>query len=112
MGLGQNAWTVNFVHLATEQSIHVAEVLQHAWDHGLSVVEPTPEAEAAWVAEIHSKSMAKSKFNEECTPGFGNNEGRPEERGPLQEQYGGGALEFFRLIREWRAGGMDGLRRE
>ena len=112
MGVGQNGWTVNFVHLATEQSIHIAEVLQHAWKHNLRVVEPTFEAEAAWVAEIRRKTMAKGKFYEECTPGFLNNEGKLEERGALQEQYGGGPIEFFDIIRRWRAGGMDGLRRE
>ena len=52
------------------------------------------------------------RFQEECTPGYYNNEGKPEKGfGLAGELYGGGPVEFHEIIRRWRADGeMKGLR--
>ncbi len=49
-------------------------------------------------------------FLENCTPGYYNNEGRAGDRSAQNGFYGGGSIEFFRLLGEWRAaGGLEGL---
>ena len=60
---------------------------------------------------VRSKALLTRAFQQECTPGYYNNEGKPGEgTGIADEQYGGGPIEFHELIRKWRADGrMEGL---
>ncbi|GAA3358000.1 NAD(P)/FAD-dependent oxidoreductase [Saccharopolyspora gregorii] len=104
LGASQNASSVNFAHVLDEQAEHVAELIAAARDRGARRVEPTAEAEAAWVATIRQKERYDREFLAECTPSYYNNEGDPRAR---SESYGGGAIEFYRLLRDWRA--ADGV---
>ena len=112
MGITQNALTANFPHMLEEQSRHIAELIRHAKSQEARCIEPTVEAEAEWVATIKEKAMNNQDFLEACTPGYYNNEGKPEKGfGLAGELYGGGPVEFHDLIRKWReAGEMKGLR--
>ena len=112
MGITQNALTANFPHMLEEQSRHIAELIKHAKSQEARCIEPTAEAEAEWVATIKEKAMNNQDFLEACTPGYYNNEGKPEKGfGLAGELYGGGPVEFHDLIRKWREDGeMKGLR--
>jgi cation diffusion facilitator CzcD-associated flavoprotein CzcO len=112
MGVTQNALTANFPHMLEEQARHITEVIRHAKSQEARCIEPTAEAEAEWVATIKEKAMNNQDFLEACTPGYYNNEGRPEKGfGLAGELYGGGPVEFHDLIRKWREEGeMKGLR--
>jgi cation diffusion facilitator CzcD-associated flavoprotein CzcO len=111
MGVTQNALTANFPHMLEEQARHITELIKHAKSQEARCVEPTPEAEAEWVATIKEKAMNNQDFLEACTPGYYNNEGRPGQgTGLAGELYGGGPVEFHDLIRKWRESGeMKGL---
>ena len=110
VSLSQSGFTVNFPHMLDEQARHVAYVLSHVFEHDVRTVEPTQEAEDAWVQTILDKAMANEKFLESCTPGYYNNEGRPAERSLRNTSYGGGAPEFVKILEAWRADGtMAGL---
>ena len=54
-------------------------MIQHREQHEARSLEPTPEAEAEWVATIKQKAIHSQWFQRECTPGYYNNEGMPEE---------------------------------
>jgi cation diffusion facilitator CzcD-associated flavoprotein CzcO len=112
MGITQNALTANFPHMLEEQSRHIAELIRHAKSQEARCIEPTAEAEAEWVATIKEKAMNNQDFLEACTPGYYNNEGKPEKGfGLAGELYGGGPVEFHDLIKKWReAGEMKGLK--
>jgi cation diffusion facilitator CzcD-associated flavoprotein CzcO len=112
MGITQNALTANFPHMLEEQSRHIAELIKHAKSQEARCIEPTAEAEAEWVATIKEKAMNNQDFLEACTPGYYNNEGKPEKGfGLAGELYGGGPVEFHDLIKRWRESGeMKGLR--
>lgn len=103
LGPLQNAPSVNFVHVLDEQATHVAAVVARAREHGARYVEPSAEAEEAWVATIREKAADQHRFQAECTPGYYNDEGRPRER---SESFGDGPVAFHELLRDWRAGGM------
>ena len=49
--------------------------------------------------------MRLQAFLAECTPGYYNYEGRPSTR---TESFGGGPVEFNRLLAEWRESGDRG----
>ncbi|MCA2225961.1 flavin-containing monooxygenase [Nonomuraea aurantiaca] len=105
LGPLQNASAVNFVHILQEQAIHIGAVVAEARRRGVALVEPTRDAEDAWVTTIRELAPDNSRFQAECTPGYYNNEGKPR---PVSQTYGPGPVAFHDLLRRWRAeGGMD-----
>ncbi|MFJ2607149.1 flavin-containing monooxygenase [Streptomyces sp. NPDC087425] len=101
----QNSTAANFVHALDERAQHVAEVIAAAHQRGIRRVEPSAQAEEAWVRTIREKAADLHAFQAECTPGYYNNEGRPRAR---SESYGDGPVAFHALLRDWRAnGGLD-----
>jgi cyclohexanone monooxygenase len=110
MGPQQTGFTVNFPHMLNEQSKHIAYIIRHVVDANVRTVEVSAEAEAEWVATIVRLAVLAQDFLENCTPGYYNNEGKPGERSGQNGFYGGGSVEFFRILQEWRAaGGLAGL---
>ncbi|MFC8225931.1 flavin-containing monooxygenase [Streptomyces sp. NPDC057287] len=104
LGPLQNASAVNYVHILDEQATHVAEVVAESREREARFVEPTVEAQDAWVATIRQKAASLHEFQAECTPGYYNNEGRPRAR---SESFGDGPVAFHELLRAWREG--DGM---
>ncbi|MEU0282822.1 flavin-containing monooxygenase [Streptomyces sp. NPDC088147] len=102
LGSLQNAVSVNFVHVLDEQATHIAEIVAEADKRQARYIEPTAEAQAAWVATIREKAQNTHAFLAECTPGYYNNEGKP---GKESQSYGGGPIEFYELIKRWRTDG-------
>ena len=110
MGPQQTGFTVNYPHMLNEQSKHIAYILRHAADNNVRTVEVSEEAEKEWVDTIIRMAVMAQEFLENCTPGYYNNEGKPGERAGQNGFYGGGSVEFFRILQGWRAaGGLEGL---
>jgi cyclohexanone monooxygenase len=106
----QSGFTVNFPHMIDEQSRHLAYILQHAFANDVRVVEASAEAEDAWVRTIEQLAQNNQRFLEACTPGYYNNEGRPEQRSARNGSYGAGAIKFIEVLSAWReAGDLAGL---
>ncbi|HKM99272.1 MAG TPA: NAD(P)/FAD-dependent oxidoreductase [Candidatus Binataceae bacterium] len=104
MGITQNALTANFPHMLEEQARHITELIQLAKSTEARRIEPTAEAEVEWAATMREKAINNRHFQTECTPGYYNNEGRIDEgAGFIGALYGGGPVEFFELVRKWRA---------
>ena len=105
----QSGFTVNFPHMLDVQSVHLAHILSVAAERGITRIETSQDAEDAWVQTILDKARANINFLESCTPGYYNNEGRPAERSLRNASYGGGSIEFIRLLERWRDGSLSGL---
>ena len=105
LGHAQGGFTVNYPHLLDEASRHAAHLVRSALDMGVREVEATVEGEERWLAELRSAARNVRSFQEQCTPGYYNNEGRPGEESFIGSSYGHGPLAFFRLLEEWRASG-------
>jgi cation diffusion facilitator CzcD-associated flavoprotein CzcO len=92
----------NYPHNLSEAAKTIALTVKHARDTGAREVEPTKEAEEAWVKMILSgPGMMLGSLD--CTPGYYNNEG--QERGPAAKSYVGhpnGPMAFFYHIDAWR----------
>ena len=109
MSNAQAGFTVSYPHLLDEQAKHIAYIVSAAATKGASRVEVTAAGEAQWVQRCIDKARDAGDFLENCTPGYYNNEGQPGERNAQSGFYGGGSVEFFRLLEEWRAAGnLDG----
>jgi cation diffusion facilitator CzcD-associated flavoprotein CzcO len=106
LGHTHGGFTANYPHLLDEAGTHMSHVLRYALDHDVREVEVEAEAEAAWGQTIIEKARNMTSFQEQCTPGYYNNEGRPSEGGGLIVQsYGDGPIAFFQLLAAWRSAG-------
>ena len=106
----QSGFSVNFPHMLNEQSRHLAYILDHAVEHDIDVIEAGEDAESAWVRTILALALNNQKFFEACTPGYYNNEGKPNERSLQNGSYGLGPVAFAAVLDAWRnAGDLAGL---
>jgi cyclohexanone monooxygenase len=106
----QAGFTASYPHLLDEQAKHLAYIIQSGLERGLRVVEATEEGEAGWVEQCLSKAQLGTEFFENCTPGYYNNEGKTSERSAQNGFYGGGSIEFFKILEDWRAEGhLEGM---
>jgi len=106
----QGGFTVNYPHMLNEVSKHLAYIVQQANERDARVVEATPEAEAAWGQTIIGLARFRLDFLKECTPGYYNNEGKPDQIATQNSPYGLGSVPFFNVLADWRqAGDLAGL---
>jgi cyclohexanone monooxygenase len=106
----QSGFSANFPHMINEQSKHIAYVIRNATDRQARTVEPSQDAEDAWVDTIVKLSVMRENFLKECTPGYYNNEGRVETMSKKNTSYGAGPVAFTKVLEDWRAAGdLKGL---
>lgn len=98
----QSGFTVSFPHAMNEQAKHIAYIIQQVTQSNANVVEVTAEAEQEWVQEIINMSRLSENFQAECTPGYYNNEGKPNPKSVQNGSYGAGPVRFFKVIEDWR----------
>ncbi|NEA99044.1 NAD(P)/FAD-dependent oxidoreductase [Streptomyces sp. SID13726] len=100
LGGVQSAASVNYTHVLDEHAVHAAALIAAAEAEG-AVVEPSREAEDAWIAALSEGAADHEWFHAECTPGYYNAEGRGRPNGPTA--YPHGAFAFHELLARWRA---------
>jgi cyclohexanone monooxygenase len=106
----QAGFTANFPHLSDEQARHIAWIVSTALERGLREIEVSEEGETSWVRQCLEKARNVGDFFENCTPGYYNNEGKTGEISAQNGFYGGGSVEFFQILRDWRARGkLEGM---
>ncbi len=101
----QSGQSANFQHMLDEQSHHIAYVLKAVKERGVRTVEASEQAEADWVQTIVTLSRARQPFLNQCTPGYYNNEGKPNERTARNSQFWRGPMVFIRMWNAWRKDG-------
>ncbi len=110
LGNAQTANTPNFTHMLNESSRHLAWTIKTCLERQISAVEPSQDAERAWVDHILTFRNERRKFDRECTPGYYNNEGQPSDKAVLDSFYPAGPLVFVPLLEAWRdKGDLEGL---
>ena len=106
----QSGFTANYPHALDEQSVHAAHIIAAALTGGKTRIEPTVAAEEDWTQQILDAMLDRRKFQEECTPGYYNGEGKANPQLASFASYGKGSNAFFKLLAEWRAEGtMPGM---
>jgi len=103
----QGTKAFNFTHTLAMQAEHAVDLIARCVNDNVETFEVTPEAEQRWLEAIEAKQLDQSKFNEDCTPGFLNNEGNFRGKATfIGVTYGGGPLEWERVARAWREEGF------
>jgi cation diffusion facilitator CzcD-associated flavoprotein CzcO len=104
LGHTQAGFTANYPHVLDELSTHVSHIVRSALDEDVREIEVTADAEQGWLQALAESARDVRAFQEQCTPGYYNNEGRPGE-GFLVSSYGKGPMAFFGLLADWRSAG-------
>ena len=98
----------NVPHNIVDSARTIAAVVGHAADGGFGTVEPSRDAENAWV-ELLLTGPGSMIGGPDCTPGYYNNEGQDPGQF-LGYGYPYGPSAYFAYIDKWRASGtFDGL---
>jgi cyclohexanone monooxygenase len=109
IGISQNALSVNMTAMFDEQAKHIAYIIKETQTRGGVTVQPTQEAQDAWVDLIGKLQINNRAFLEACTPGYYNNEGSAR-AGLGAGIYTPGINAFNKLLVEWRnKGDLEGL---
>lgn len=110
IGVGQNGLSVNMTSMFDDQAQHIAYIISQVRSRGATTVEPTAEAEEAWVNVIRKVAILNRDFQNACTPGYYNNEGGERSGGLNGQTYTPGINRFNALLAEWRdKGDLEGL---
>ena len=118
VGFYQGGFNATTTKTFNSQGHHIAHIIKASLDRGLTSVEPSKDAQDAWIHHIRETAIDISQFQQECTPSYFNNEGEAQVdskgetklRWYLGESYGPGWDAFQTLMEEWRnKGDMEGL---
>ena len=96
-----------------QQGNHIAHIIKTSLQRGAQSVECSQKAQDEWVKTIRETAIDNTAFQEECTPGYYNNEGSGFGEGVrsfLGDYFMAGFYAFDDLLKEWRENGdLDGL---
>ena len=107
--IAQAGLTVNFPYLLDVQASHAAWIIAWALERGVSEIEPSPEAEAAWVDLVVARSTATAERARTCTPGYYNREGKADNKTRQGSFFIGAPTEYADMLEAWRGkGDLDG----
>ncbi len=109
MGLTQTGLAPNFTYMLNGQAVHIAHLITQVGTRDAKSIEPTLEAEDEWVKLVTSPTFM-TEYQNTCTPGYYNGEGKNEGHGFIETQYPDGAVPFYDMLAAWRAqGDFEGL---
>ena len=94
-----------------DQGFHIGHIASEALKRGAVRVEPTAEAQDAYIRHLRSIAVDNSTYVTECTPSYFNNEGdTSKKRHIFGEPWGEGYYAFEDMLAKWRADGrLEGL---
>jgi len=101
IGITQTGGSPSFTYMYDTQSEQIAYLITQLRARGAKTIEPTAEAEAEYVKLVH-RSTGMTRYQERCTPGFYNAEGKLSGGGFFDATYPGGAVRFKRMLSKWR----------
>ncbi len=103
--IAQAGLTVNFPYLLDVQATHVAWIIAAALAGGITELEASPGAEAAWVDTVVARSTASAERAKTCTPGYYNREGKADAKTRQGSFFFGAPTEYADILQQWRADG-------
>lgn len=109
-GFIQGALNASTTEQFGKQGYHIAYVISETLKRGAKVVEPTQQAQDAYVKHFQDVEFDTTQFQRECTPGYFTNEGQVKAPWALLRSYGPGWDAFQHMLEEWRnKGTLEGL---
>jgi len=110
-GFTQSAANASNSKTFIDQGFHIGYIASEALKRGAERIEPSAEAQDAYINRLRSVAVDNSAYVNECTPSYFNNEGdTTKKRHIFGEPWGEGYYAFEDMLAQWRATGtLDGL---
>jgi cation diffusion facilitator CzcD-associated flavoprotein CzcO len=110
-GFTQSAANASNSKTLIDQGFHIGYIASQALKRGAVTVEPSLEAQDAYIDHLRSIAIDNSAFVDQCTPSYFNNEGDPtKKRHFFGEPWCGGYYDFQAMLQAWRdTGKLEGL---
>jgi cation diffusion facilitator CzcD-associated flavoprotein CzcO len=105
MSLIQSSTSFNYLTIVDIQTKHIAYAIAECLKRDVGEIQPTQEAEDAWVNEVLKSAGDRRAFLEACTPGYYNFEGKRSKAVELNDFYGGSVWLYADLVEDFRAQG-------
>ncbi|KAJ5924910.1 hypothetical protein N7454_007549 [Penicillium verhagenii] len=107
----QSSTSPNYTHLLHERAKHAAYVIAETMRRNARSVEPTQEAEDAWVKKLEGIAIKYLGFFQQCTSGYLNQEGQMSEANLRNASVGMSTGEWAALTNAWRKDGkLQGMK--
>ncbi len=104
MGLTQTGVAFNYTYTAVGQAEHAAYLISEVIRRGATSIEAEPSAEADYQKLVRAPGPMR-KYQETCTPGYYNVEGKNTGESFIDNHYPEGAVMFFKMLAAWREQG-------
>jgi cation diffusion facilitator CzcD-associated flavoprotein CzcO len=109
-GYIQGGLNASVTEQLSKQTYHIAHVIHETLKRGASVVEPSQEAQDAYVKRFNELQIDLSEYQATCPPGYFSNEGDANPYWSLFRSWGHGWDAFQHMLKEWRdTGDLAGL---
>ncbi len=110
IGIVQAGFGTNFVHFLGKSAEHVAWLVEACSEQKIATIEPTPEAEEAWLGLLYEEAMKIAGYSLTCTPGYYNSEGQRTAKAARNLVYTGSLLDYNEHLVDWRDGEFAGAK--
>jgi cyclohexanone monooxygenase len=109
MGITQTGSSPSFTVMYDTQTEHITHLITEVNARNAKTIEPTAEAEAEYV-NLVTRPTGMTRYQQTCTPGFYNAEGKQSGGGFFDATYPGGAVRFKKMLSRWRdQGDLEGM---
>ena len=101
----QAGFGLNFVHFLSESTAHIAWLIDHCRSEGIASIEATVEAEDEWLQVLWNASGPLARYNQSCTPSYGNSEGARTMLAARSAVFPGSLMDYAAHLEQWRSDG-------
>ena len=109
-GYIQGGLNSSTTEMFSQQGYHATYIINEALERGYTHVEPSQEAQDAYIKRFHEVELDLSNILESCPPSYFTNEGEKEAKWFLFRGWGLGWDNFQTMLGEWREqGDLQGL---
>jgi cation diffusion facilitator CzcD-associated flavoprotein CzcO len=105
----QAGFGLNFHHYLGELTNHLSWIAATALDEGIATIEPSVEAEEAWVNQLWAAGKGFGRYAAACTPSYNNAEGERSMATARNIAHPGNLMNYVGYLERWRnAGDLPG----
>ena len=101
----QAGFGLNFHHYLSELTDHITWIAATALDEGIATIEPTVDAEEAWVQQLWAAGKGFGRYAAACTPSYNNAEGERSMATARNIAHPGNLMNYVAHLERWRDAG-------
>ncbi len=98
----QAGFGLNFVHFLSESTAHITWLIDHCLTDGIDSIEATVDAEDEWLNTLWQHSGPLARYNQTCTPSYGNSEGARTMLAARGAVFPGSLMHYADHLEQWR----------